>query len=209
MWILKHYSCSSTAPLPAPGTHRTVPGPPHQPTSLLADSRESPALPSTALPGGGAAQQAREHRLDPGLTCAPSGPGPAPLSSLLRSEPAGPRGPRRPSLPPPPRFAGLQSSGNSRGGLPGAPQRAGAGDSSPVFLPLQVFRVEQTDLSLRPWLLRVTVEVSGLTAQCPIPSGQTEPKLRSRVVKAGACVSGTSPLPLGHHQIWGFAGRHQ
>lgn len=160
-------------------------------------------------PFQGAAQQAQEHRPGPGLTCTPSGPGPAPLSSSLCSEPAGPRGPTRPPLPPPPRFAGLQSSGNSRGGLPGAPQRAGAGDSSPIFLPLQVFRVEQTDLSLHPWLLRVTVEVSGMTARCPVPSGQTEPKLRSRVVKAGACVSGTSPLPLGHHQIWGFAGRHQ
>lgn len=72
-----------------------------------------------------------------------------------------------------------------------------AGNSSPSSFLFKVFHVEQTDLSLHPWLLRVTIEVSGITARCPIPSGQTGPKLRSGVVKAGARVLGTSP------SLWG------
>ncbi|XDA81441.1 hypothetical protein R6Z07F_011371 [Ovis aries] len=80
-----------------------VPGPPHQPTSLLADGRESPALSSATFLG--AAQQARELRPDPGLACAPARAGGQPLClpRCAANLPArGGQGSRMPSLPPGP-----------------------------------------------------------------------------------------------------------
>lgn len=84
-WILKHYGHSSTAPLPALGTHRTVPGPPHQPTSLLADRRESPALPSAAFPGGRAAGPGAPAGSRADLRPFPARPGPSVFLAVQRT----------------------------------------------------------------------------------------------------------------------------
>lgn len=116
---------------PHRGPNRMVPGPPHQPTSLLADGRESPALSSATFLG--AAQQARELRPDPGLACAPARAGGQPLClpRCAANLPArGGQGSRMPSLPPGPGVQGFTPQG-TRGGLLGSPQGAGQTTPSP------------------------------------------------------------------------------
>lgn len=114
---------------PHRGPNRMVPGPPHQPTSLLADGRDSPALPSATFLGGSAAGPGAPAGSRAGLRPCTSR-GPAPLSSSLCSEPAGLWGPRLPDALPPhgPGVQGFTPQG-TRGGLPGAPQ--GAGQTTP------------------------------------------------------------------------------
>lgn len=163
-----------------------------QPTSLLADRWGCHSITFPACAGStqtpGTTQSVRTHR----TSCAGSGTAPpGPLAPT--AEHCGALG--RDSDSPPPRFTGLRSSGNRRGGPTGVPQGAGPNGLISGFLPLWcfVFLVEHVARSPLLWFLGVAHSAAGIAASgLPSALGLAEPQ-GERVGGGGATVQGPSP----------------